>query len=217
MKVQYIFPILYLLSLPLFAQAEIAAGAVGNLAVLLNKPSLVNPVTANPLERNWHNVYLDSHMFTDQASFQQIVAVLKDIENFGNVFDSRTTKLRTSVVSREDNEIIVDITSITVAFIRFTITYRASVKILEDTDTRFVSEVRQLDSDTNREIRNYHSIYYVEEVMIDGKTYTYIRIYSLNDTHVGLRLPNIRNMIERNSESSNVDMLNMIIDAAKTR
>ena len=217
MKIKCIFSFFYLLSLPLFAQQEMASGAMENWAALLNKPAVVKPVKSAQLERNWYNVELDSHMFTDQAGFRQIVSVLADVENYGTIFDGRRTKLRTGAVSRADNEMVVDITSITITFIRFTIEYRASVKILENTGVRFISEVRQIDSRTNDQIRNYHSIRYAEEVKINGKSYTYIRIGSLSDTYVGIRLPNITNAIETNSISSNEDTLNMIIDAAKKR
>ena len=201
--------------MPLFAQPEMASGALDNWPALLNKPAVVRPVKSAQLERNWYNVDLDSHIFTDQASFRQIVSVLTDVENYGTIFDGRRTKLRTGIVSRTDNEMVVDITSITIAFIRFTIDYRASVKILENTGARFISEVRQIDSRSNDQIKNYHSIRYVEDVKINGKNYTYIRISSLSDTYVGIRLPNITNTIETNSISSNEDTLNMIIDAAR--
>ena len=215
MKVRCIFSVFCLISLPLFAQAEMASGALNNLAALLNKPAAVKPVKTIQLERNWYSVDLDSHIFTDQASFRQIVSVLTDIENYGTIFDGRRTKLKTGIVSRASDEMVVDITSITIAFIRYSIDYRASVKILENTDTRFIIEIRQLDNSTNEQIKNYHSIRYAEEVKLNGKNYTYIRINSLNDTYVGLRLPNITNMIETNSVSSNEDILGMIIDAAK--
>ena len=217
MKTRCMVSVFCLFALPLFAQAEIAPGSLDNLAALLNKPALVRPVKATTLERNWYTVDLDSHMITDKASFKQIVSVLTDMENYGNIFDGRRTKLRTGIVSRGNNEMVVDITSITVAFIRFTIRYRATVRTLENTNTRFISEIRQIDSDTNDQIRGYHSIRYVEEVTVNGKKYTYIRISSLNDTYVGLRLSNIPNMIERNSFSSNEDTLNMLIDAARAR
>ena len=215
MKIICVFSVFCLFSMPLFAQPEMASGALDNWPALLNKPAVVRPVKSAQLERNWYNVDLDSHIFTDQASFRQIVSVLTDVENYGTIFDGRRTKLRTGIVSRTDNEMVVDITSITIAFIRFTIDYRASVKILENTGARFISEVRQIDSRSNDQIKNYHSIRYVEDVKINGKNYTYIRISSLSDTYVGIRLPNITNTIETNSISSNEDTLNMIIDAAR--
>lgn len=217
MKSRLFFLVLYVLSLPLFAQAEIAPGALDNYAALLNKPAVVKPPTAAQLEKNWYHVGLDSHVFTDLAGFRQIVQVLSDVENYGTIFDGKSSKLRTSIVSRENNETVVDITSITIAFIQFTIKYRASVKILENTGTRFIDETRQTDSKTNEQIRNNHSIRYVEEVTIDGKKYTYIRMSSVSDTHVGIKLPNIIHTIEKNSVSSNEDTLHMIMTAAKSR
>ncbi|MCL2270473.1 MAG: hypothetical protein FWC24_03915 [Treponema sp.] len=217
MKARFLFIFLYLVSLPLFSQAEIAPGAMDNLAVLLNKPAVANPVKATALGNNWYNVYLDTHMFTDQASFKQIVQVLTDIGNYKNIFDGKSNKLRTKIISRTNNETVVDITSITIAFIQYTVEYRASIITLENTDTRFTAEIRQNDSETNTQIKNYHAIRFIEEITINGKKYTYIRINSRNDTYVGIRLPNIPNTIEKNSVSSNEDILQMIIRAAKTR
>jgi len=217
MKTSCIFLILCLFSLPLFAQTEIAPGAVDNLAGLLNKPTLVRPVKASVITKNWYYSDLDSHVITDQASFKQIVSVLIDIENYGKTFDGKSTKLRTAVVSRANNETITDITSITIAFIRFTIRYRATIKILENNDTRFIAEVRQTDNTANDQIRNYNSIRYAEDIIINGKNYAYLRVSSQSETHVGINLNNIPSMIEKNSESSNRDTLNMIIEAAKLR
>ena len=217
MKTRCIFLLLFVSGLPLFAQAEIAPGALDNLSALLNKPSVVKPAKATALEKNWYTTDMDTHIFTDQVNFKQIVSVLIDIENYGTIFDGKTTKLRTNIVSRENNETIADITSITIAFIRFTIKYSASIKILENTGTTYVSEVRQLDSAANEQIRNYHSIYYAEEVTDNGKKYTYIRISSLSDTYIGIKLSNITSTIEKNSVSSNEDTLHMIIEAARKR
>lgn len=218
MKTRCIFLAFCLLSVSLYAQTGIAPGALENLEALLNKPTVVRPAaSAAASERNWYSVDIDTHMFTDEASFRQVVSVLTDVENYGSIFDGRSTKLRTSIVSRGYNTVIADITSITVAFIRFTIKYRASVSVLENGRTVFTSEVQQIDNDSNREIRNYHSIRHVEEVTVNGKKYIYIRIGSQSENHIGIRLSNITNTIERNSVSSNEDTLKMIIDAAKGR
>ena len=217
MKTRCISIMLFVSILPLYAHTEIVPGALDNVPALLNKSAVVKSTSSAVLEKNWYTLDLDSHILTDQADFKQIVSVMADIENYGTIFDGKTTKLRTSIVSRTNNEMIVDITSITIAFIRFTIKYRACVNTLENTGTTFISEVRQLDSDTNEQIKNYRSIRYVEEVTINGKKYTYIRISSLSDTHVGIKLPNIINTIEKNGVSSNDDTLHMIIEAAMNR
>ena len=217
MTTRLFFPVFCLLSLPLFAGTEIAPGALDNFAALLNKPAVVRPAAATQLEKNWYRVDLDSHMFTDQASFKQIVSVLDDVENYGSIFDGKTSKLRTGIVSRGNNEMIVDFTSITIAFIQFAIKYRASVKVVENTGTRFISEIRQIDSQTNEHIKNNDMIRYVEEVTINGKKYTYIRMSSLSDTHVGIKLPNMLDTIKSNAVSSNEDILNMAIASAKSR
>jgi len=223
MKAYYFLLIFFLLTMPLFAQIEqarIAPGAESRLAELLNKPGHVSPVIGTMLERGWFNVEMDTHVFTDQANLRQVAAVLLDKENYHTIFDGRRTKLRASIVSRGSNEIIADFTSIaSVPVVRdFRATYRASVRTLENTNTRFANVTRQLpdDSETNDGMKNLISIRFAEEVTINGKTYTYIRAYSINDVSVP-RLNNIKNAVERNSGNANEEMLQMIIDAAIKR
>jgi hypothetical protein len=165
---QALFAIFLLFTLPLFAQtgaAGLAPGAGNQLAELLNKPAAVKPATATPaaaLGKSWFNVELDHHCFTDQAGFKQIVAVLLNIEGQENNSGGKKTKLKAVIASRENDRIIADFESVTQGplGIQFTTTYRAAVKILENTDTKFICETRQIprDSETNNKMKNLYSI-----------------------------------------------------------
>ena len=115
---------------------------------------------------------------------------------------------------------IADIVSITPAplGIQIKTSYRTSMRTLEHSDTRFLFEIRQLpsDSDANKDIRHFSAQRFVQEVIIDGKKYVYIRVLSRNEVN-GSVLPNAKNTFERNAGPANEELLLLIIDAAKGR
>jgi hypothetical protein len=198
-------------------QARIASGAESQVSALLNKPSAVKPSVAVPLGKGWFNVEFDSHVFTDQASFSQIVAVLLDFDKQEKNFSGKKIKLKANVVSRENDEIIIDFNSTTpVLGIRFSMPYRAVVKVLENTDTKLVFEIRQTaqDSETNDKTRNLYSIRYAEEITINGIKNTYIRAYNKNDVNGHFNISSAKNLVEKNSDATNEETLQMAIEAA---
>jgi hypothetical protein len=216
-----LFPVFCLLALPLFAQqqARIASGAESQVSVLLNRAAAVKPSKATALGKGWFNVEFDSHVFTDQASLKQVAAVLWDFDKQEKYFSGKKIKLSAAVVSRQSDEIIVDFNSNTpVLGIRFLMPYRATVKILENTDTKFVFEIRQTaqDSETNTKTRNLYSIRYAEEVTVNGKKYIYIRAYNKNDVNAHLNFSGVKGTVEKNSDATNEETLDMAIESAKT-
>jgi len=219
----FLFPIFLALGLSLFAQAEpsrVAHGAQAHLADLLNKPAMVSPATAASLGRNWFRLETDAHVFTDQVSLRQVAAMLLDLDNQEKFMNGKKSRLTTSVVSRRPDETIVDFVSISVAplGIQIRTPYRASVRTAQNTDSRFALEVRQLpdDSASNKEIKHLFATRYAEEVTINGRKYTYIRIYTINEVNASI-LPGAKNTLERNSFPVNEEVLEMIIAAAKTK
>jgi len=223
MKKLLLLQAFFTLGLSLFAQADssrIAPGAQDRLASLLNKPAMVNHATATPLGRNWFKLETDAHIFTDQVSLKQVAAVLLDLDNQDKFLDGKKSKLTTKVVSRGADEIIADFVSISIAplGIQIRTPYRASIRTVENTTSRFSLEVRQLpdDSASNKDIKNLFATRYAEEVTINGKKYTYIRIYTVNEVNASV-LPGAKNTLERNSFPINEEVLHMIIDAAKTK
>ena len=224
-KTHLVFSLFCLFGIPLFGQTnalQIARGAENQLSSLLNKPAMVTPPLTAPLagKGKWYNLELDSHIFTDQASFKQIVDVLYNLEKQNQVFDGKKSKMNGTVVSRSGNETIMDFVS--TAFgplnIRVKTSYRASVRFLQNTDTKFSSEIRQLpdDSESNKDIKNLITSRYAEEVTINGKKYTYIRIYSRDEVNTSI-LPNAENLLKNNSGPANEEALLLIIEAAKKR
>jgi len=210
---------------PIFPQTDIfrvAPGAEAQLSALLNKPALVAPAVATSLGRGWYNLAAEAHVFTDRVSVSQVAAVLLDLENQARYLDGRRSKLTASVVSRNANETIVDFVSISVVpvlNIQLRTPYRASVRTVTNTGSRLSIDVRQLtqDSDTNREIKNLSAQRYVQEVTISGRSYTYIRIYSVMDVEAGILLFGAKNTLENNSGPINIEVLEMIIAAAATK
>ena len=207
---------------PTFPQADIfrvAPGAEAQLSSLLNKPTLVAPAVATALGRNWFRLETDAHVFTDQVSVRQAAAVLLDVENQPRYFDGKKSKITTSVVSQNANETIVDFVSIAIAGIfQLRTPYRASARTITNTDTLFSMDIRQLsqDSQTNGKIKNLYAPRYVQEVTINGRRYTYIRIYSIMEIDASI-LPGAKNLLERNSGPTNEEVLEMIIAAARTK
>jgi hypothetical protein len=123
-----------------------------------------------------------------------------------------------NIVSRSGSEITADITMITRQLgLNFRNTYRATKRVLENTDTRFVQEIRQTsqDSASNNSIKNQRAVRFAQEVVIDGNTYTYIRIYSIND--VNSRGVVTQNTFERNAAPANIENMQLILRAARSR
>ncbi|MDR0502079.1 MAG: hypothetical protein LBH16_02030 [Treponema sp.] len=222
MKKIFILLVFIITALPLSAQANIfriAAGAQSQLENLLNKPGMVKPASAVPLGKNWFTLETDAHVFSDEVTLKQVVAVLLDLENQPRYFKGKRSELDLKIVNRTENEIIVDFISIAIVVgIRMKTPYRAALKVITNTETAFGIDLNQLpqDSETNKDIKKLTAPRYVEEVTINGKKYTYIRIYSIMDVDAKI-LPNARNTLERNSTPTNEEALHMIINAAKTK
>ena len=209
-------------ALPLFAQApdtlRIAQGAQP-LAALLEKPAMAKPAVAESLGRNWFRLENDAHIFTEQVSVRQVAAALLDLENYHKFFDGRRSKLTANNINRSAQETTADFISTAMAGpIPLRTPYRVAIKVITNTNTIFGIEMRQLtqDSESSRDIKNMYATRYAEEVNINGKKYTYIRTYSIEDVNASI-LPGAKNVLERNSAPANEEALNMLIAAAKSK
>jgi len=207
----------------LFAQAhalQVAPGVREQLDALLNKPAMVEPVGVTPLGKNWFTLTTDSHVITGDAGFEQVAAVLTDLKNTTAIFNGKKSKLLGDVISQTDDETIIDFTMVSIALLGIQIktTYRAAVKIAEKTESKFIMELKQIaaDSATNKDIKNLSSVRYAEEVTIDEKKYTYIRIFAIDDVNASI-LPGARGVLENAAIPSNIESLELIIAAAKKR
>jgi len=197
---------------------RIAPGAKEQLANLLNNPAMVTPVTAVPLGRNWFKLETDTHIFTDKVSVRQVAGVFLDFDQ-ASVYEGKKGKLIAKRVSVEENGQIVDFIPITMVIgFQVRTQYRALVKIDTFTDTKCLLDMKQIqqDSETNRRVKNLIAPKYIEEVTIDGKNYTYIRIYTLMDVDASI-LPGAKNVLERNSGPTNEEALLLVIEAAKKK
>jgi hypothetical protein len=215
--------ILPFLGFALNAQSEVSQPVPGIEALvesLLNKPAMIKPATASPLGRNWFRLETDAHVLTDEVSLRQVAAVLLDLENQAVIYNGKKSKLTASIVSGRPGEAIVDFVSVSVGpfNIQIKTPYRAQVSTTAHTDTKIAVEVRQLsgDSAANNEIKNLYASRYAEELIIDGKTYTYIRIYTNDEVNASI-LPGAKGALENSSAPVNEETLYMIIAAAKAR
>ena len=203
-----------------FFAAQIAPGAQAQLKTLLDNPAMIQPAVAAPLGKNWFRLETDAHVFTDQASVKQVAAVLLDWENQEKYLNGKRSILSATVVSRNGNNSVVDFVSTSFApmGIRIRTPYRADITTYENSDTRFYVEMKQSGSDSasNDRLKELLATRYAQAVTIDGKQYTYIRIYIINDVN-GSILPGARGVLENQSGPANIEALQLIIAAAKTK
>jgi len=223
MKKTFFISGFFMLGVSLFAQTEssrIAAGAREQLADLLNRPAMAKPATATRLEESWYRLETDAHVFTDQVNVRQVAAMLLDINNMEKFMNGKKSKLTAEVVSRDQNATIVDFVSISIGplGIQIETPYRASLTTIENKATRFVLELRQHpdDSASNEGMKNLYAVRYAEEVTINGKKYTYIRIYTVDEVNTGI-LPDAKDILEEDAFPVIEEALHMIIQAAKTK
>jgi hypothetical protein len=226
MKNYFFLMVIFLLGLSLQAQVDInriAPGAESQLANLLNKPAMVSPAaaTAAPQGKNWFNLETDSHVFTDQVSLKQVVDVLLDVENYDKHFNGKKSKLTASGIRRGTDEITADYVSIAIVpviNIQLKTPYRAWAKAVVNTDAKFGIDIRQTPEDnaSNNKIKNLYAPRYVEEVSINGKKYTYIRMYTIEDIDISI-LPGGKNTLEKNSAPVIQEAMELLIEAAKKK
>jgi hypothetical protein len=209
--------------LSIYAQTnsgQVAPGAVQQLDTLLNKPAMVQAAGVTPLGKNWFKLESEAHVITDAVNFRQVAAVLSDVENTTRIFDGKKSKLTGNVISRESGGTVTDFVMISVApmGIQIKTPYRALVRVAENTNSKMYIEIRQVagDSQSNKNIKDLFATRYAEEITINGRTYVYIRIYAINDVNASI-LPGARGVLESNSEPANIEALQLIIAAAKTR
>jgi len=204
----------------LFAQrtATLAPDAANQLDILLNNPVMVSPASATPLGGNWFRFETDIHVFTDQVSFRQVAGVFLDLKNIDKTYYGKKSSLAASIVSKNADETIVDFVSVSIGpfGIKYRTPYRASVKPTVNTDTKISNVFTQLASDSfsNRDMKNFYSTQFAEEVTINGKKYTYIRVYMITDIYTSL-LPRAKNTLEREASPVNIEKMKLIINAAK--
>ena len=211
------------IGIPLSAQLNanrLAPGAVDQLTRLLNTPGMVSPATATPLGKSWYRLETDAHVFTDEVSVRQVAAVLIDFDNMDDFFNGKRSSIKTKIISSNPNETIVDTVTISRGPLGIQIKTPAitSLRISENTGSRVTLEIRQLpsDSESNRNLKGLYALRHAEEVFINGRSYTYIRMYTMNEVNTHI-LPNAKKILERNAFPVVEEVLYMIIDAARSK
>jgi len=212
----------------LFAQANdqpgvaayIASGAQSHLLELLNKSAMVSPAVAAPLGKNWFRLVTDAHIFSDEVSVRQVSAVFTDFVNHEKNFTGKKSILAATVVSTGQGGTVVDFLSTTIApmGIKIKAPYRAAVTVYQNTDTKASVGIRQVDSDnaTNNTVKGMYTIRYAEAVTVNGKTYTYIRLYVIDDVN-GSIMPNAKGILESQSGPAILEAIELIVRAAKSK
>ena len=221
MKTYFFVLMLSVMGISLFAQTtQLAPGVRERVDSLLNQPAMIQDATATPLGKNWFRLETDAHIFSDEVSVAQVSSVLLDLENQDTIYNGTKSKLTAKVVSVDADEAVIDFVSISMAplGIQIKTPYRASVRTTSNTNDKIALEVRQLqeDSVSNKDIKNLFATRYAEAVTIDGKPYTYIRIYTVDEVNASI-LPGAKGTLEKSSAPVNEETLRLLIAAAKTR
>jgi hypothetical protein len=227
--IKFLFLLIFMLICAgLFAQASTAAGAAASVAPgaqakvleLLNKPAMVSQATADPLGKNWFRLETDAHVFSDEVSVRQVSAIYTDFVNQEKNFTGKKSILTASVVSSGKDGTVVDFVSTTIApmGIKIRAPYRTLVTEYVNTDMKASIGIKQFDSDSasNNTVKGMYSVRYAEAVTIGGKTYTYIRLYVINDVN-GSILPNAKKVLESQAGPAILESVDLIIRAAKSK
>jgi len=198
-----------------------APGAAEQAASLLNAPAMVRPPVAAPLGKNWFRLETDAHVCTTEVSAAQVAAVLADpdFSHQALYYTGKKSALSAALVSSGNEGSLVDFVSVSIAGpIKIRTPYRALVSASANDGGGASVTVRQTpeDSASNTGIKNLYATRYAGTLTAGGVTYTYIRIYTIEDVNASI-LPFARNTLQNSSEAVNFETLNLIIAAARTK
>ena len=197
----------------------LAPGVIENIAGLLNKPAIIKPSEVIVLGKGWHIVANDAHVLSDEVNVKQVAAVLLDLDNQGKYFNGKKNKLASTVVKYDAVETIVDFITITpILGLQIKTPYRALVKTTVKSNADILLEVVQTESDiaANNTVKNLYSIRYAQTVVINDKTYTYVRFYSYEEVNTSI-LPGARSILAGSSDAANLEAVQLLITAAKSK
>jgi hypothetical protein len=200
----------------LFAQnvldrASIAPGAADVL--LPEKPVMVSPVRVDSAN-GWLTMETDVQVITE-TPLDKIYAVMHDIPGQVAVFTGKKSKTKQArVVDQQGDTATVDcITTTFVGPFQIDTPYRAQVVEKEASADQFIIEVTQTDSGDNNKIRDLYAIRFACRLTgKDGKNYTYVRFYGTEKIPSSI-VP--RKILASGSEGVNVEVLNLLLAAAK--
>jgi hypothetical protein len=188
----------------------LADGARDNLSALLEKPAMVSAAQVTS-SNGWFHMVSDTHVFTE-VPLAKIRAVFEDIPGQVKVFNGKKSKTtQADVVQKTADGTIVNFTTTTpVLMFKVDTPYKALVSIQDNSATRYALVCKQLED--NEKIKGLYATRYAQAVTINGKTYTYIRIYTQDDIPANI-VP--KSALASGAEDVNSEVLNLLIAAAK--
>ncbi|GHV79430.1 hypothetical protein AGMMS49944_12210 [Spirochaetia bacterium] len=195
----------------LYSQINVADGAIENFKELLNNPQMIaSKVTDLNRRGGWVLLETDFHVFTD-ASFAQVTAVMGDYENYNQYINGKRIRISCKIVKITDDEHLINFTTTTISGpFKFVSNFDGIVKYLTSSPLEKILTITQTDKN-NKKVNAYFAVRYVKEVTIDGKKYTYIRIYNKEEVKNSIVSDEL---IRKESIPINIETLELIALAA---
>ncbi|GHU18235.1 hypothetical protein FACS1894163_10010 [Spirochaetia bacterium] len=194
-----------------YSQINVADGAIENFKELLNNPQMIaSKVTDLNRRGGWVLLETDFHVFTD-ASFAQVTAVMGDYENYKQYINGKRIRISCKIVKITDDERLINFTTTTISGpFKFVSNFDGIVKYLTSSPLEKILTITQTDKN-NKKVNAYFAVRYVKEVTIDGKKYTYIRLYNKEEVKNSIISDEL---IRKESIPVNIETLELIALAA---
>jgi hypothetical protein len=209
-----LFMLMFFVCGAVYSQANVADGAVENYKKLLNNPQMID-VKVTDLSRRggWVLLEMDFHMFSD-ASLTQVSAVMGDYENYRHYMNGKKIKISCEILKKTEDARLINFTTTTTSGpFKFVSSFEGIVKDLTGSPFEKILTITQTDRD-NKKMNAYLAVRYAKEVSINGKNYTYIRFYNVEEVKNGIVSDE---RIRKESISINIETLELIAVAAKRK
>jgi hypothetical protein len=197
-----------------YSQTSVADGAVANYRELLNNPQMIDSKVTDLNRRGrWVLLETDFHMFSD-ASITQVSAVIGDYENYRHYMNGKKIKISCEILKKTEDARLINFTTTTISGpFKFVSIFEGIVKDLTGSPFEKILTITQTDRD-NKKMNAYFAVRYAKEVSIDGKNYTYIRFYNVEEVKNGIVSDE---RIRKESIPINIETLELIAAAAKRK
>ncbi|GHV03137.1 hypothetical protein FACS189485_05480 [Spirochaetia bacterium] len=194
-----------------YSQINVADGAIENFKELLNNPQMIaSKVTDLNRRGGWVLLETDFHVFTD-ASFAQVTAIIGDYENYRHYINGKRIRISCEILSKTEDAHFARFTTTTISGpFKFILSFDSIVRDLSRNPLEKILTITQTDKN-NKKVNAYFAVRYVKEVTIDGKKYTYIRLYNKEEVKNSIVSDEL---IRKESIPVNIETLELIALAA---
>jgi hypothetical protein len=212
--IKKLFLLLPFLCVSAYSQTNVADGAIANFSALYNNPQMIDSqVTDLNRSGGWVLLMTDFHVFSD-APFAQVSEVIGDYANYRNYINGKKIRISCKILRETENERLINFTTTTISgLFRFVSSFDGIVKDVTKKPLEKILTITQADKN-NKKLNAYFAVRYVAEVTINGKKYTYIRLYNEEEVRNSIVSDEL---IRKESIPINIETLELIAAAAKKK